>query len=134
MFIVRCASGVTRIRQRPVGSAAGLGRGQELDAERADVVGEDLAELVVGDLADEAGAAAQRRDPGHRVGRRAAARLARLAHLRVEPGRALGVEHLHRALDQALLDQERVVGGGDHVHHRVADREHVQAGLSHAAL
>ena len=114
--------------------AAALGRGQELDAERADVVAEDLAELVVGDLADEAGAPAQRRDPRHRVRRRAAAGLPRLAHLRVEPGRAVGVEHLHRALDQTLLRQERIVGGGDHVHHRIADRQHVQARLSHAGL
>ena len=35
--------------------AAAFRRGQELDAERPDVVDEDLAELVVGDLADEAG-------------------------------------------------------------------------------
>ena len=88
----------------------------------------------LGDLADEAGAAAQRRHPGHGVGRRSAAGLARLAHLGVEPGRALGVEHLHRALDQPLLDQEIVVGDGDHVHNGIADRQHVQTGLNHPRL
>src|SRR5579885_2633345 len=50
--------------------AAGLGGRAELDAGGVNVVAENLAELVVGDLADEAGAAAQRRDPRHRVRRR----------------------------------------------------------------
>ena len=61
VFIVRWASGVTRIRQRPVGGAAGQRRRFEAHAERRHVVRENLAELVVGDLADEAGAAARAR-------------------------------------------------------------------------
>jgi hypothetical protein len=81
VFMVRWASGVTRIRQRPVGSPPFSGGRPEFDPEGADVVGEDLAQLVGGDLADEAGPAAERRDPGHRVRRRAAAGLARLVHL-----------------------------------------------------
>ena len=55
VFIVRCASGVTRIRQRPVGGPSAQRRRFEPDAERSHVMREDLAELVVSDLADEAG-------------------------------------------------------------------------------
>ena len=43
--------------------AAGQRRGFEPHPEREHVVGEDVAQLVVGDLADEAGAAAQARRP-----------------------------------------------------------------------
>ena len=60
--MVRSASSVTSTRQRPVPSGSGspgidgrVGRGRlEGDPDRPDVVGEDLAEQVVGHLADEA--------------------------------------------------------------------------------
>jgi hypothetical protein len=67
--------------------------------------------------------------PATGVRRRTAARLARLAHLRIEPGRSVGVEHLHRAFDQPLLNQEGVVGARDDVDHGVADRKHVEADI-----
>jgi hypothetical protein len=135
VFIVRWASsGLTRIRQRPVGSPPDFGGREELDAVRADIVGEDLAELVVRHLPDETRAPAHRRDPGHRIRRRSAAGLARRAHLGVKRRRALGVEHLHRALDQAFAREERILRLGDHVDHRIADRQHVQAGFSHRRL
>ena len=45
---------------------AAFRRSDELDSERSHVVDEDLAQLIVRDLADEAGPPAERRDSGHR--------------------------------------------------------------------
>ena len=84
MFIVRWPSGVTKIRQRAVGGSPARGGRVEVDPDRADVVREDLAELVVGDLADERALRAERGEPGQRVGRRAARDLPRRAHRVVE--------------------------------------------------
>ena len=54
------------------------------------------------------------------------------AHRRVEPRRPrLGVEQLHRPLGQVVLDQERVVAGGDDVDDGVADGDNVEGGLGH---
>ena len=53
VFIVRCASGVTRIRQRPVGGPPISGGVSNRTPSAVHVMREDLAELVVGDLADE---------------------------------------------------------------------------------
>ena len=134
MFIVRCASGVTRIRQRAVGIALSPRRSGELDAEAGNVVAEDLAQLVVGDLADEARAAAQRRDPRGGVRRRSAAGLHALRHPAVEPRGLVGVDQPHRTLVEIFRGEELVVGGGDHVDDRVADGEDVKAGFGHGHL
>ena len=108
------------------GRVAGAhGRG-ELDADAADVVREDLAELVVGDLADEPAFAAERGDAGDRIGSRAAGDLHARAHLGVERVGFLGREHeLHRALGDADLFDERVVCGGEDVDDGIADRDDV---------
>ena len=55
--------------------------------DRADVVGERSAELVVRHPAEEGGAATQRGDPGRGVGRRPARRLGGLSHPVVDGGR-----------------------------------------------
>ena len=76
------------------------GRRDELDARGGEVVAIEFAELVGRDLADEAGAAAERRDARRGVARRSAADLVRRAHVRIEPLGLLGVDQPHRALDQ----------------------------------
>ena len=134
VFIVRCASGVTRIRQRPVGGPAAIGGRLEPHAERAHVVRENRAELVVRDLPDEGGVEAQRRDAGHAVGRRPAADLARRAHRRVERVACFGVSNCIEPLVRPCAVEEGVVGGRDDVDDRVADRDNVEARGSHGAV
>ena len=116
--------------QRPVGHRAVVRAGPELDADREHVVAEHLAELVVVDLADVGGAAAEAGDTAHRVGGRAAAHLHRRAERLVQLDRAIGVDQVHPALDEAVLDQERVGRVGDHVDECVADPDHVVPGVA----
>ena len=106
------------------------GRGDELDAGGGEVVPVEFAELVGRDLADEARFAAERRDPRRGIASRAAADLARRAHMVVEPRRLLGVDQPHHPLGQPLALEESVVAIGDDVDDRIADREHVEAGRS----
>ena len=108
VFIVRCPSGVTRIIERAVGAPTSAARRDELDPGRGQVVPVEFAELVGRDLADEAGAAAERRDARGRVAGRAAADLARRAHVRVEPLGLLGVDQPHRPLVRPFARQESV--------------------------
>ena len=93
--MVRSPSGVTRIRQRAVGRAVGRRRGVERDADGADVVAEDLAELVVGDLADEGGACRRSEarpamvlaaEPPEHLDRRAHGGVQRVARVGVDRG------------------------------------------------
>jgi hypothetical protein len=110
------------------------GRCGELDAGRAQIVDVEFAELVGRHLADESGARAERGDARRRVARRAAADLPAGAHMVVEPGRLIGVDQPHRSLGQPLALEKGVVGFGDHVDDRIADREHVEAGVGHQGL
>ena len=102
----------------------------EGDADGAQVVSEHVAEVVVGDLADVGGAAAEAGDAGHRVGRRSTAHLDGRAEGVVEAERAAGLDQRHRALDELLTDQEIVVGLGDDVDEGVADADDVVAGVA----
>ena len=70
VLIVRFASGVTTISERPVGSPSDAGLDLEGDTRGADVVGVHLAELIGPHLADEGGAASETGDADDRVGRR----------------------------------------------------------------
>ena len=108
------------------GLAAGRGLGQELDAGGADVVAEHRAELVVGHPADERRAAAERRDPDQRVGRRAAGDLDRGPHRRVEVLGALGVDQLHRPGREVVRGEELVLLVAEHVDQRVPDGDDVE--------
>ena len=132
VFIVRWASGVTRIRQRPVGGGAASGGVSNANAERAHVVRENVAELVVRDLADEGDVEAQRGRARHAVRRRPAADLARRSHRRVE------LVGLHRSSAAASPPFGRPRSstnassvGRDDVDDRIADRHDVEAGGSH---
>ncbi len=131
MFIVRWASGVTRISERAVAPTSFRGVDQEVDALRLDVMLVDLAQLVVGDLADERGLEAQRGKPRRGVAGRAAADLPARPHRVVKAHRLRLVDQPHRPLVKPLLGQEGVVGVGDDIDDRVADAEHVVAGLGH---
>ena len=97
----------------------------EAHAKRAHVVGEDGAELVLGDLPDERDAGPACGSARHAVRRRAAARLARAAHRVVQHQRLGRIEQLHRALGQVEASQEVVVAGRDDVDQRVAHGEDV---------
>ena len=109
--MVRSPSGVTLIRQRPVGAPPTSRSQVKVGADRLHVVGKDLAKLVVRHLADEGGAAAEAGDPGDGVAGRAAGGLDRRAHARIERRRAGVVDQHHRALDQALARQEVLRAG-----------------------
>ena len=102
-----------------------------LDAQRPHVVGENLAQLVVGDLPDERHAPAQCRDPGHRVGRRPTADLARRTHCRIERVGLFGIEQLHRPLGQIVQIEKRIVARRDDVDDGIADGYDIEARGSH---
>ena len=70
--MVRCASGVTMMSDRAVGRPPDEGRRLVGDADRAHVVREDVAELVLGDLADVGRRSAERGETRDRVPRRSA--------------------------------------------------------------
>ena len=101
--------------------------GTELHADGTQVVAEHLAELVVADLADVRGPAAEAGDAAHGVRRRAAAHLDRTAQGPVDVQRAIGVDQRHRPLHQVVLVDEVVVGVGDDVDQSVADADDVVA-------
>ena len=111
-------------RGRGIGGGDG---GLEGDAIGPDVVAEDAAQLVVADLADEGAAPAERGDPGHGVGGRAAGDLDPRAHGVVERRRPRGVDQGHGALDQSLFGQQVVIGIRQHVDDGVADSDDVEA-------
>src|SRR5262249_51045233 len=109
----------------------GSGRRRERDAGGADVVGEDAAELVVLDLADEGRAGAEAGHPDGRVGGRTARDLHRRTHRVVDHVRALLVDKLHASLAHALADQEIIFRLRQHVDDCIADAENIETGCGH---
>ena len=114
--------------RRPLGRRRGL----EGNAGGPDVVPEDAAQLVVAHLADEGAAPAERSQPRHGVGRRAARDLDRRAHGGVERLGARAVDQGHGALGQVLGLEEGLVGLGQHVDDGVADADDVEGLVGHA--
>ena len=112
----------------------GSGRRIEGDLERADVVAEDRAEIVVAHLADEGRARAEARDAGDGVGGRAAGAFGRRTHGLVDRLRAILVDQRHAALLHVLLDQEIVLGAGNDIDDGIADSENVVAGRGHSLV
>ena len=82
----------------PGRGAGGRRRRVKRDAGGADIVGEGAAELVVFDLADEGGAAAERRQADDGVGRRAAGNFHRRPHGVIDRLRARLVDQRHARL------------------------------------
>ena len=95
------------------------------DAEGADVMGEDRAELVVLHLAEIGGLRAQHRGARDGVGGGPAGGLGRRAHDAVKLHRPVGVDELHDALFDTVLGQERVLAMGQDVDKGVAHSDHV---------
>ena len=83
-------------------------------------------------LPKKAARAAEAGDARRRVAGAAARSLDRRPHAAVEQGGSLGVDEVHRALDDAVLDEERIVAFGDDVDDRIADAQHVV--LAHSGL
>src|SRR5690606_10171196 len=102
-----------------------------VNADVPEIVGEDVAEGIVGDLPDEGGAAAERGDASGGIGR-AAARDLPLAsrHAVVEVDGARLVDEVHDAFGKALAIEEAGIDRRDHVDDGVADGENVEPGLS----
>ncbi len=128
------ALGVRRDEDEAAGGGEAFGerRGVVGDAEGADVVGEDVAELVVGDLAD----------VGGRVPPRAAMPAMVLAaeppedfdagaHDLVEALGVSGVDEGHGALGEVVLGEKGVVCLGEHVDDGVADGGDVESLVVH---
>ena len=127
MFIVRWPSGVTRIIERAVGAPTSAGGRGELDAGRRQVVAVEVAELVGRDLADEAGASAERGNARRGIAGRSAADLARRAHMRRRAARPPPRRSAASTLGHALRCKKVVVGVGDHVDDGIADAQDVEA-------
>ena len=117
-------------RARGAGHAVGLlhRRIAEGDARRLDVVGEDAAEIVVRDLADEGRLAAERGDADHRIGGRAAGDFDARAHAGVERRDARLIDQAHAALGAAVLGQIGIVAAADDVDNGIADGDDVDVG------
>ena len=116
-------------RRRRLALARG---GGESDAAGADVVGEDLAQLVVRDLADEGAVGAQRGEARQRVRRRAARDFPRRAHRIVELTRTVGIDERHAAAHQAEFGDQLVGAGRHDIDDGIADGDHVDGRLGHA--
>jgi hypothetical protein len=126
VFIERSPSGVTKIIERAVGGVSGQRPGLEMHSLRADVMVEDLAELVIGHLAEIGRPAAETGDAGGGVAGAAARGLDGGPHSGVEQFRALGIDEVHRALDDGIVDEEGLVAAGDDIDNRIADAQDVE--------
>ena len=94
----------------------------------ADVVTEDRAELVGGNLAEIGARAAEAHEAGHGVGRAAAGGLDGRAHCAIEVLGALRVDQRHAALLDLVVRQKRVVAARNDVDDGIADGEEVVFG------
>ena len=94
-----------------------------VDAQRAHVVIEDLAELVVPDAADVCGAPTEIRESGDSVSDGAAGHFGGRAHHLVYLVRAPFVDQVHRSWDDTDPFDELMVDVRQHVDNRVADAE-----------
>ncbi len=111
---------------RAVGGWLPSGRGFEMDALSADVMGEYLAELILGNLAEIGGLATEIGDAGGRIAGAAAGGLHRGAHHTVKPLGTLRIDQVHGALGDGVVDQELVVAARNNVDDRIADRQDIE--------
>jgi len=120
---VRWPSGVTKIRQRAVGGSPARGG--------ANIVGENLAQLIGRNLANEAALGSQRSQPRQRVRRRSARNFLGRAHCVVKRTRAIGIDQHHPAPSHPELVDQRLAAGRHDIDNRVADSDDIVFGLGH---
>ncbi|MNL64893.1 hypothetical protein D3C87_1891610 [compost metagenome] len=103
-----------------------------MDADLGQVGIEHVAQRVVRHFAHKGSAAAQRGNAGGGIGGRAAGNLLPAQrHLGVQVLGPIGVDQVHDALGHALALDEAGFHRGDDVNDRIADGQHVEAGLGH---
>jgi hypothetical protein len=98
-----------------------------MNALGADIMGEDLAELVFGNLTEIGSLAAEIRDPGRRIAGASAGGFQSRAHARIEKLGALGVYEVHRGFGDVVFDQKLIVATGDNVDDSIADGQYIEA-------
>ena len=125
---MRSASGVTTMTQRPVGVPCAVPAAAEGDPDGAHVVAEHLAQIIGVDLADVGGASTEAGQSDDRVRGRTAAHLDSRAERSVQLRGTVDLDECHRALHEAVLDQELLGRRCDHVDEGVADAGHVVSG------
>src|SRR5690606_8793524 len=98
----------------------------------ADVVGIDLSQMITGNLAEKGSLASKTGNTGRRVAGAASRSLDGRTHAGIEKFGALGIDQVHRPLDDAVFLQEGLVASGDDVHDGVAYAKHVE--FAHSCL
>ena len=117
------------------GGAVGGARSVVEHSRRAKVVAEDLAELVIADLAHVFPTPAEGGHADDGIGGRAAGDLHPGTGGLVELPRPRFVDQAHGSLHQPETRHHLVGGVAQHVHQRVADTQHVELGrLSHGGV
>ena len=89
-------------------------------------------QMVFGDLAEEGGTRSEARKAGCRVAGATARCFDGRSHARVKKIGALGVDQIHGALDDAVVDKEPVIRPSYDVDDGIADAKDVK--LGHAEL
>src|SRR5690606_9928038 len=92
----------------------------------------NLAELVLCHFAEIGGTPAQARQASSRISGTPARRFDRRSHALVEEGRSFGINQVHCPLDDAVVDQERLVASGNDIDNGIADAKDVI--FAHALL
>ena len=129
--IVRCPSGVTRIRQRALAGAVRRGPGLEIDLRGTDIVRKHVAKVIVLHLADESRARAEPGGADDRIGGRAAGDDDGLTHRLIELFRRRFVDQRHAALVEAVGKEKIVVAWSEDIDDGIADAENFEAGFGH---
>lgn len=136
------AHGALRIRRDVDQTATGRDRsrggerGVEADPNRAEILGVDVAELVVTDLPDESCPCTEDRGDNRGVGRRTSGQLQEIVavvqcptrHIAVERHGTILIDQLHRALCQRMVRQEHVIRVSEDIDDRVTDRHDLMGG------
>ena len=113
------------------GRTVGQWRRVEMNADGADVMGEDFAQLVIRDLADIGSLSAQRSDTGNRVGGRASRRFLARLHLGVERAGPILIDQGHRVLGDPFGGEKCIGCGRENVDNGIANGKHVKTGIGH---
>src|SRR5690606_19059906 len=92
----------------------------------ADIMGVDLGQRIGGEIAEEGSTSAQAGDAGGSVAGAASGGLDGRAHAGIEELGTLGIDKVHRPLDDAVFLQKSLVASGDDVHNGIADAKHVE--------